>query len=112
MRGANTPMVSSPQAATAAATGPKSAVAFYPGDLSYQGGKVLQTAESNNLYVDCSARCWGNPATFLNRLGRSNFIRVTDQYGSDTASNRYTVGPAGSLSYSTVAPLGITTCCT
>ena len=104
-------MVPSPQATTAAATGPKSAVAFYPGDLSYQGGKVLQTAESNNLYVNCSASCWGNPAPFLNRLGR-NFIRVTDQHVSDTASNRYTVGPAGSLSYSTVAPLGITTCCT
>jgi hypothetical protein len=56
--------------------------------------------------VNCAASCWGNPATFLTRLGQSNFIHVTDQYVNETASNRYTVGAAGSLSYPTVAPLG------
>jgi hypothetical protein len=106
LQGAKTSMIPSAKAAAAAATGPKSAVAFYPGDLSYQGGKVLKTAESNNLYVNCAASCWGNPATFLRRLGQSNFIHVTDQYVNDTASDRYTVGAAGSLSYPTVAPLG------
>jgi hypothetical protein len=88
----------------AAATPP--AVAFYPGDLSYQGGKVIQESESNNLYVNCAASCWGTPATFLTRLGTSNFIHVTDQYVNSTTANRYTVGPGGSLSYPTVAPLG------
>ena len=106
LQGAKTSMIPSAKAAAAAATGPTSTVAFYPGDLSYQGGKVLKRAESNDLYVNCAASCWGNPATFLRRLGQSNFIHVTDQYVNATASNRYTVGAAGSLSYPTVAPLG------
>ena len=95
-----------PAVKAAAATGPKSTVEFFPADLSYQGGKVVQQAESNDLYVNCAASCWGNPATFLARLGESNFIHVTDQYVNGTASNRYTVGPAGSLAYPTFAPLG------
>jgi hypothetical protein len=73
---------------------------FYPADLSNPThGKVLAAAQSNNLYVNCAASCWGTPATFLTHLGGSNFIHVADQYVSSTGNNRYTVGPSASLKF-------------
>jgi len=35
---------------------------------------------------------WGDPVCFLNDLGYSQFIQVTDQFVNDNASHRYTVG--------------------
>ena len=64
---------------------------FYPADISNPGhGRVLTTTQSNNVYVNCAASCWGTPSNFLARLATSNFIHVTDQYVGSTGSNRYT----------------------
>jgi len=41
---------------------------------------VLTTTQSNNVYVNCAASCWGTPSNFLTKLATSNFIHVTDQY--------------------------------
>ena len=68
---------------------------FYPADLSNPSdGKILTAVQSNNIYVNCSAICWGTPSTFLAHLALSNFIHVTDEYAHTTANNRYTVGAA------------------
>ena len=68
---------------------------FYPADLSNPfHGKVLASAQSNNIYVNCSATCWGTPSTFLGYLALSNFIHITDEYAGTTANKRYTVGAA------------------
>jgi len=69
----------------------------YPGDLGYQGGAVVEFAESHAIYMlpngTCPiAVCWGNPEGFLRDLGKSEFIHVTDQYIGRESSNRYTVG--------------------
>lgn len=81
-------------------------ISFYPGDLSYQGGQVLQSVVSHDIYVNCDASCFGNPATFLNRLGKSDLIHVTDQYVGAHGSHRYTVGPGGIITYPVSGPLG------
>jgi hypothetical protein len=73
---------------------------FYPGDLSYFGGKVVKAAKSHPVYVDCAASCWGNPTTFLNHLGKSSLIHITDQYVGSTANNRYTVGTVAKINFS------------
>ncbi len=71
---------------------------FYPADLSNtKHGKVLTSVQSNNVYVNCAASCWGTPSAFLARLGVSNFIHVADEYVGATANNRYTVGTATSI---------------
>ncbi|MCU1240631.1 MAG: hypothetical protein JWO71_1357 [Candidatus Acidoferrum typicum] len=71
---------------------------FYPADLSNSThGKVLTSVQSNNVYVNCAANCWGTPSTFLARLAVSNFIHVTDEYAGATGNNRYTVGTATSI---------------
>jgi hypothetical protein len=68
---------------------------FYPADLSNLfDGKVLASVQSNNIYVNCSASCWGTPSIFLAHLALSNFIHITDEYAHTTANNRYTVGAA------------------
>jgi hypothetical protein len=76
----------------------------FPGDLTYQGGAVVEFAESHNIYMlpgsTCaSAACWGNPEQFLRDLGKSEFIHVTDQYVGQHASNRYTLGQSASVSF-------------
>lgn len=74
---------------------------FYPADLTdSMHGKTLGMVQSNNVYVNCAASCWGTPATFLGHLAASNFIHVTDEYVSATGNNRYTVGAATSISAS------------
>jgi hypothetical protein len=75
-----------------------SAPGFYPADLSNPGhGQVLTAAQSNNVYVNCAASCWGTPSTFLGLLAPSNFIHVTDEYVANISSNRYPVGTATSI---------------
>lgn len=81
----------------ARAASPVESAYRYPGDLSYQGGPVVEYAESHPIYLylktGCtSAACWGTPATFLTNLGASTFIHVTDQYTHNSADNRYTFG--------------------
>jgi hypothetical protein len=76
----------------------------FPGDLSYLGGQVVESAQSHAIYLlpngTCPiASCWGNPEGFLRDLGRSEFIHVTDQYIGVFASNRYTVGGSVSIGY-------------
>jgi hypothetical protein len=86
--------------ASAAATVPSvPSPGFYPDDLSSSGGKVVTTAQFNDLYVNCAASCWGSPATFEGHLGSSDFIHVADQYVGVTGNNRYTVGAPSSITY-------------
>ena len=82
---------------------------FYPADLSNPThGPVVASAQSNNVYVNCAASCWGTPSTFLSRLATSNFIHVTDQYVGLTGLNRYTLGTATSITASLPATLSAT----
>ena len=73
---------------------------FYPSDLTNPShGKIVTSAQSNPVYVDCAATCWGTPATFLTNLGNSTFIHVADQYVGLTTNGRYTAGTAASVTY-------------
>jgi hypothetical protein len=78
-----------------------------PGHLSFNGGKVVETAESHNIYLasqGCSApACFGDPETFLRDLGKSEFIHVTDQYVHQSASNRYTLGGSAMIPFTVSA---------
>ena len=69
---------------------------FYPGDLSLDTttGQVVTQAQIHNVYINCTASCWGNPATFEKNLFSSRFIHVTDQYVDSEANGRYTIGPS------------------
>lgn len=70
---------------------------FYPADLVYHGGPVVQSAEHDLVYFDCPAgptACWGNPSAFLKDLNNSILIHITDQYVGTTANQRYPVGGA------------------
>jgi hypothetical protein len=79
---------------------------FYPADLSDpMQGKVLTTVQSNNVYVNCAATCWGTPSTFLSHLAVSNFIHIADEYVGATGNNRYTVGTATSINTTLPAKL-------
>jgi hypothetical protein len=71
----------------------------YPGDLSYQGGAFVDHVQSHALYVNCKSSCWGNPEGFLQDLGESDFIHITDQYVGRHDDNRYTVGGHASISF-------------
>jgi hypothetical protein len=92
--------------AAAHASGGQGDVFYYPADLSYQGGPVLQSTESHSVYVNCTASCFGNPNQFLKNLENSNFIHVTDEFVGTHASHRYTVGGSGSVTYPVSGPLG------
>jgi hypothetical protein len=77
----------------------------YPADLSYQGGAVVEFAQSHAIYLlpngKCPiAQCWGNPAGFLESLSGSDFIHLVDQYIGLGASGRYTLGAGAKVSYS------------
>jgi hypothetical protein len=72
-------------------------VGFYPADLHYSGGPVVQAAKFHNLYTNannsCPAgNCWRNPSGFLANLGASSFLHLTDQYTGLTSNNRYVNG--------------------
>jgi len=69
----------------------------YPADVVYQGGAVVEEAESHAIYMQPNGHCeisscWGNPEGFLRDVGRSNFVHLLDQYVGRTDNNRYTVG--------------------
>lgn len=60
-----------------------------PFDLTYFGGRVLKSALSLSVYVNCNlpetpATCWGNgtlaPGIFLRNLNNSSFIRIVNEY--------------------------------
>jgi hypothetical protein len=70
---------------------------FYPADLSFFGGPVLTGVQSHALFVNCPSTCWGNPVSFLQNLGASNFIHVVDQYINLTTDNRYTAGASATI---------------
>jgi len=61
---------------------------------------------SHNIYVNCTASCFGNPAVFLNNWGNSGLMHVTDEFVGTHASHRYTVGPGGTINYPVSGPLG------
>jgi hypothetical protein len=71
---------------------------LFPADLSFQGGKVVEFAQSHPIFLfstsaHCtSPACWGNPSTFLQDLGNSTIIHVVDQYTENHADHRYTLG--------------------
>jgi hypothetical protein len=76
----------------------------YPADLSYQGGPVVDFAQSHAIYLlpdgKCPIpQCWGNPEGFLRDLSNSDFIHLVDQYIGLGASRRYTVGTKAKVTY-------------
>ena len=85
----------------------------FPGDLSFQGGPVVDHVQSHDLYVlnnavNCTKPgCWGDPEGFLQDLGKSDFIHVTDQYVGRHDDNRYTLG-AGALISTTLPKTPLT----
>jgi hypothetical protein len=85
-------------AASQASTGapPFAEPGFYPGDLSLNTipGQVVTQAQVHNIYINCTASCWSNPATFERNLFLSRFIHVVDQYVGSEKAWRYTVGPS------------------
>lgn len=79
---------------------------YYPVDLSNPGnGTVVVSGESNPVYVNCAATCWGNPLTFLDHLDDSTFMHITDQYVGSTANDRYKEGRSSSITFPVFAAL-------
>jgi hypothetical protein len=74
-----------------------------PGHLTFNGGHVVETAESHNIYLAAAGcltpSCFGDTETFLRDLGKSEFIHITDQYVHETASNRYTLGDGATIPF-------------
>jgi len=69
----------------------------YPGDLVFNGGPVVEFAQSHAIYLRPNgicpiAVCWGNPEGFLRDLAHSDLIHVVDQYVGLHADDRYAVG--------------------
>jgi hypothetical protein len=104
-----TPRRAASQEAGAAAS--STSALRYPGDLTYFGGKVVDSAESHAIYmlpngVCPIATCWGNPEGFLKDLGQSDLIDVVNQYVGLFSTNRYTVGASARINYTpTKVPL-------
>jgi hypothetical protein len=76
----------------------------YPGDLSYHGGPVVDSAQSHAIYLlpngNCLiSQCWGNPEGFLKDLSNSQFIHLVDQYIGLHSGDRYTLGKKVKLNY-------------
>jgi hypothetical protein len=76
----------------------------YPGDLTYQGGAVVDFTVSHAVYMlpggSCPiAVCWGDPEGYLRDLGKSDFIHLADQYIGLFGGNRYSVGFHAKVSY-------------
>ena len=75
--------------------------------MSYQGGAVVDSAESHAVYMNpndtCKiSTCWGDPEGYLRNLGISDFIHVADQYVGLSSSGRYTVGNRAIFGYTPV----------
>jgi hypothetical protein len=76
----------------------------FPGDLTNNGGAVVDLAESHDIYMlpngSCPvSACWGNPERFLSDFGKTEFIHIVDQYVGQTSSNRYTLGHSAHVSF-------------
>lgn len=76
----------------------------YPGDLTYLGGAVVDSAQSHAIFLlpngKCPiSQCWGNPEGFLKSLAHSDLIHLVDQYIGLGANDRYTLGTAAAVSY-------------
>ena len=76
----------------------------FPGDLEFHKGKVVEFAESHDIYMlpngTCPiSTCWGDPESFLRDLGQSEFIHIADQYVGQQSSNRYTLGDSATVSF-------------
>src|SRR5215475_10249131 len=75
------------------------------GDLTYQGGTLVTTAQSHAIYITNAAvscttpACWGNPEQFLQDLSGSDFIQITNQYTGQPEVNQFTVGAQAILSF-------------
>ena len=66
---------------------------FYNTDVSNPAsGPVIVSAQHHPIYVNQPVSHWGDPATFLADLGKSQFIHLLDQYVGNYADGRYTVG--------------------
>jgi len=68
-----------------------------PGDMTFQGGPTILFAASHAVFINpggaCTiAGCWGDPETFLEDVGQSDFVHLLDQYTGISARNRYLVG--------------------
>lgn len=72
---------------------------FYPGDLIYNGGAVVQSATSHSVFVNCQASCGINPNRFLTDLNESPMMHITDEYVGAYGNNRY---PTGTASWKTL----------
>jgi len=69
----------------------------FPADLQYDGGPVVRYAQNHSVFLNSTKACppnscFGDPIGFLDDLGRSQFIHLTDQYVHAHASHRYTNG--------------------
>jgi hypothetical protein len=74
---------------------------YYPADLSLltPGAPTISSASINNLYVNCTASCFGQPSTFLIRLFNSEFIHVVDQYLGSAEEGSYRLGRSAIINY-------------
>jgi hypothetical protein len=91
------------EAATTSAAHDQDLVRF-PADVSYQGGPVVEFAESHAIFMlpngKCEiSQCWGDPEGFLRDLAGSELIHVADQYVGLREGNRYTVGRRAKVSF-------------
>lgn len=68
---------------------------FYPADLSLASntGQTITQAQVHNIYINCTAACWGYPGVFETNLFSSRFTHVLDQYVGSDENGRYTLGP-------------------
>ena len=77
-----------------------------PLDLSNQGGSLMRSGKSWNVFVNCGsgpAACWGSasltPTVFLTDLARSRMIHVVDQYFSNGSSSSFPFFGGGTPSF-------------
>jgi hypothetical protein len=76
----------------------------YPGDLSYLGGAVVDSAQSHAIYLLPNGKCpifqcWGDPGGFLKSVAHSDLIHLVDQYIGLGANDRYTLGVGAKVTY-------------
>jgi hypothetical protein len=95
---------SAPSTAAAAQAGEIVPAPRFPADVTYQGGKVVETAESHPVYMlpngHCEiSSCWGNPERLLQDLAVSDFVHVLDQYVGRTDNDRYTLGQRAKVKF-------------
>jgi hypothetical protein len=63
---------------------------FFPADLTYVNGLVVESGNQANIYYNCANQsCFGDPEGFLTDLAVSKFIHVVDQYIGSKKNNRY-----------------------